>query len=225
MKQTTRERARKELISAQKETSEQIELISRQFLDNPEPFFKEREKEVASVIETYGDLQNKDIQNGIISKKDYCLKLVEKCCKPILPRTGRTSLHNAMTLRFTNDFYWDKIVLPLIEKVNFIPNIYDLFTLLNISKSTFELYSQNGDEDMRETCEMIVDKFIGYYQRKGMSREISEIMSIFVLKTTYKQRENEGPHMIIANINTTSPKEKIDKLARQYGYEEWSENN
>ena len=204
------------------EVNRQLQVVSQKFIENPTPFFEEREREIARVIEQYGDLQNEDLQNGIISKKDYALALTEYLIKPLLPKQGSPLQHTPSTLSFTSEFYWEKIVLPLNEKVSFIPNIHDLLTLLNISSQTFLKYANDGNEEMRETCQMIKDKFISYYQRKGLAKECSEIMAMFVLKTTFQQRENDVPQVMIANVNN-SPDEKIAKYARQNGFEVWNE--
>ena len=216
---TFAERRKEELVKIE-EATVQFELIAQKFVENPQPFFEEREKEIAETIAKYGNLQNEDLENGIISKKDYALQLTERLIKPLIPRYSPIK-HTALSLQLTNDFYWDKVVLPLSNKTDFIPNIYDYFSLLGISKITFDRYQQNGSDEMRETCEMILDKFIGYYQRKGMKKECDTIMAMFTLKTTFRQRENEAPQVVIANINTTA-QERIDKYARQYGFDTWN---
>ena len=203
------------------EAKKQFDIVAQKFIDNPKPFLQERENEIAEMVAKYGNLQNEDLENGIVSKKDYALQLTERLMKPLVPRYGsQVAKHTALSLQLTNDFYWEKVVLPLTEKTDFIPNIYDYFSLLGISKATFDKYQANGNEEMRETCEMILDKFIGYYQRKGMKKECDTIMAMFTLKTTFKQRENDTPQVVVANINTT-PQERIDKYARQYGFEVW----
>jgi hypothetical protein len=178
--------------------------------------------EIAETIAKYGNLQNEDLENGIMSKKDYALQLTERLMKPLYSKYGSSiPKHTALSLQLTNEFYWEKVVLPLTETSDFIPNIYDYFSLLGISKQTFDNYQRSGTEEMRETCEMILDKFIGYYQRKGMKKECDTIMAMFTLKTTFRQRENDVPQVVVANINTTA-QERIDKYARQYGFDTWN---
>ena len=204
------------------EAKKQLDIITQKFIDNPQPFFDERKKEVAGVIERYGDLQSIDLENGIMAKKDYALNMTERLMKPLmtLPVNPNATKHTALSLKLTSDFYWEEIVLPLNQKIDFIPSIYDYFSLLGISKATFDKYSQVGTEDMRETCEMILDKFVGYYQRKGMKKECDTIMAMFTLKTTFRQRENDAPQVVVANIQT-SAQERISKYARQYGFDTW----
>lgn len=207
------------------ELDKQLEVIAQKFIDNPEPFFKEREKEIVDMIVKYGDLQNEDLESGVITKKDYSLQLTQNLMKPLLKLNSNCyNKHTPHSLQLTSDFYWDKMVLPFTEKIDFVPNIYDLFSLLGISKRTFERYQEISNEEMRETCEMILDRFVAYYQRKGMKKEVSEIMTMFVLKTTFKQRENDVPQVAVVNVNN-SPDERIAKFARQNGYEVWNENN
>ena len=216
---------RKEHINEIAEANAQLGIVAQAFVENPKPFFEEREREIAETIAKYGNLQNEDLENGIMSKKDYALQLTERLMKPLATKSFMTApKHTALSLQLTNEFYWEKIVLPLTEQTDFIPNIYDYFSLLGISKSTFDKYQTSGAEDVRETCEMILDKFIGYYQRKGMKKECDTIMAMFTLKTTFRQRENDAPQVVVANINTTA-QERIDKYARQYGFETWNGGN
>ena len=207
------------------EANKQFDIVTQKFIDNPKPFFEERENEIAEVIAKYGNLQNEDLENGVMTKKDYALQLTERLMKPLVPRYGsQVARHTALSLQLTNEFYWEKVVLPLSDKTDFIPNIYDYFSLLGISKQTFDKYQQNSTEEMRETCEMILDKFIGYYQRKGMKKECDTIMAMFTLKTTFGQRENDQPQIAVVNVNN-SPDEKISKYARQHGFAVWHEEN
>jgi hypothetical protein len=213
---------RKGEIAKIEEANTQLGVVAQKFVENPQPFFEEREKEIAETIAKYGNIQNEDLENGIISKKDYALQLTVRLMKPLCLKYGSSiPKHTALSLQLTNEFYWEKVVLPLTETSDFIPNIYDYFSLLGISKQTFDKYQQNGTEEMRETCEMILDKFIGYYQRKGMKKECDTIMAMFTLKTTFRQRENDAPQVVVANINTTA-QERIDKYARQYGFDTWN---
>jgi hypothetical protein len=216
---------RKGEIAKIEEANAQLGVVAQKFVENPQPFFEEREKEIAETIAKYGNLQNEDLENGIMSKKDYALQLTERLMNPLYSKYGSSiPKHTALSLQLTNEFYWEKVVLPLTETSDFIPNIYDYFSLLGISKKTFDNYQQNSTEDMRETCEMILDKFIGYYQRKGMKKECDTIMAMFTLKTTFRQRENDAPQVVVANINTTA-QERIDKYARQYGFDTWNGGN
>lgn len=217
-------KAKKENNENVVEVNKQLEIITQKFIENPKPFFDERIKEVAKTIEKYGNLQNEDLENGIISKKDYSIQLSKHLIKPFLANTGSIiAKHTPHSLKMVSDFYWNEIVLKVNEKTQFVPSIYHICKLLNISKHTFYMYATNGDEQMRETCEMIKDEFIEYYQQKGLTKELNDVMAMFVLKTSFGQRENDVPQIAIANINT-SPQEKIDKYARQYGFEVWNEN-
>ena len=219
---TKKAELREENLEMVAEANRQLDIVAQKFDENPKPFFEKRENEIAETIAQYGDLQSEDLENGIVSKKDYALQLTERLMKPLVPRYGATATkHSPLTVQLTNEFYWEKIVLPLNEKMDFIPSIYDLFSLLGISKQTFDNYQRNGTEEMRETCEVILDKFIGYYQRKGMKKECDTIMAMFTLKTTFRQRENDVPNVVVANIATTA-QERIDKFARQYGFDTWN---
>lgn len=205
------------------EANKQLEIIAQKFIENPEPFFKERLKEVAKVIEKYGNLQNEDLENGIITKKDYSIQLSKHLIKPFIPNCGSVvQKHTPHSLKMVSDFYWNEIVLKANETTQFVPSIYHICKLLNISKSTLNNYANDGDEQMRETCEMIKDEFIEYYQQKGLTKELNDVMAMFVLKTSFGQRENDQPQIAVIN-NVANPQEKINKYVRQYGYEEWNE--
>lgn len=206
--------------SKKAELDKQLEIIAQKFLDNPEEFYKQKEQEIAKLIVKYGDLQNEDLEKGIITKKDYSSKLTYYVTKPILGLYAVVPQYNAQALQMASEFYWEKVVLPLNEKIFYIPMLPDLLRILGISIATFNRYSTNGNEQMRETCQMIFDQFVSYYQRKGMSKEISEIMGMFVLKTTFKQRENDVPQVLIQNNNISS-NDKIKKFAKAYGFDEY----
>ena len=220
----TKKEIAKEYNTEIEKANEQLDIVAQKFVADPTPFFAEREKEIAEVIEKYGNLANEDLENGIVAKKDYSLTLAKNLIKPLIPRKGRACQHTTLSLELTNEFYWNKIVLPANEKAEYIPSIFDLFKLLSISQQTFIKYANNGDEDTREACAKIKDEFIDYYQRKGLQKQCSEIMAMFVLKTTFGQRENDQPQIAVVNVNN-SPDEKISKYARQHGFAVWHEDN
>ena len=220
----TKKEIAKEHNTEIEKANEQLDIVAQKFVADPTPFFAEREKEIAEVIAKYGDLASEDLESGVMTKKDYSLIMAKNLIKQLIPRMGRTAQHTAFSLLMTSDFYWDKIVLPANEKTEYIPSIFDLFKLLSISQSTFIKYANNGDEDMREACAKIKDEFIDYYQRKGLQKQCSEIMAMFVLKTTFGQRENDQPQIAVVNVNN-SPDEKISKYARQHGFQVWHEEN
>lgn len=213
---------RKELNGELKELDRQLDVIAQKFIDNPEPFFKEREKEVEKIIIKYGDMESQDLDEGKLTKKDYAIQISKSITRPFLPRGSAPTKHTPQTLQATNDWYWKNIVLKVNETTRFIPSIYHVCKLLGISRSTFTNYANNGNDLMRETCEMIKDEFIEYYQQKGLTKELNDIMAMFVLKTSYGQRENDTPQIVVANINN-SAQETIDKYARQHGFEKWIE--
>lgn len=220
----TKKEIAKEYNNEIEKANEQLDIVAQKFVADPTPFFADREKEIAKVIEKYGNIATEDLENGVITKKDYSLIMAQNLIKPLIPRMGLAAKHTPFSLLMTSDFYWDKIVLPVNEKTEYIPSIFDLFKLLSISQSTFIKYANNGDEDMREACAKIKDEFINYYQRKGLQKQCSEIMAMFVLKTTFGQRENDQPQIAVVNVNN-SPDEKISKYARQHGFEVWKEEN
>lgn len=217
-KRQEKRKTKKETNDKINELKEVVGDIIQTFLDSPTQFFEKKEQEVASLIEKYGNNQVEDLENGCLTKKDYALEISQYVCKPIIPYCGKTISHNADTLEVANDFYWEKIVMPLNEKMHYIPMIADLLRILGISISTFNNYSINGSEDVRESCQKIYDRFITYYQRNGMQKNISEIMAMFVLKTTYKQRETETPQIQINNV-VSSASDTVKKYAQQHGYE------
>ena len=199
------------------EANRQMEVIASRFIDDPEPFFEERKKVIAKAIEKYGDLQRTDLENGIISKKDYSLRLVNAVCKPFVPKKGTHRAHTATTITMTSDFYWEEIVMPLNDRGQFIPNIHHLMSLLCISHRTFMKYMAEGSEDLREACEMVRDRFIAYYQQRGMEKAVSEVVAMFVLKTSFQQRENDTPPVQVNQI-TVSNDEVIKRFAKQHGF-------
>ena len=220
----TKKEIAKEYNTEIEKANEQLEVIAQKFVENPQPFFAEREEEIAKIIEKYGNLESEDLENGVISKKDYSTRLVKCLTKPLIPSFGVTARHTAHSLKMVNDWYWDNVVLKVNEKTQFIPSIFHICKLLNISKSTLYKYASNGDEQMREVCEMIKDEFVDYYQQKGLTKELNDVMAMFVLKTSYGQRENDQPQIAVVNVNN-SPDEKISKYARQHGFQVWHEEN
>lgn len=200
------------------EVQKQLQTISQKFIDNPQEFYATKEKEIAKLIARYGDLD----QDMMVERKDYAMELSYYVSKPIIPYNGHVKKYTASSLLMANDFYWEKIVFPINEKMQYIPMLPDLLRMLSISTQTFNDYSTNGDAPLREACSQITDQFIAYYQRNGLQKNISEIMAMFVLKTTFKQRENDvvAP---ITNIAIVSPDEKLATFARQKGYDVFPE--
>lgn len=209
-----------------KELNRQLEVVFQKFIENPQPFFEEREKEVAEVILKYGDLQAKDLESGdVFAKKDYAIQLSKHLIKPFIKNIGSVKAkHTPHSIKMVSDWYWENIVLKVNETTQFVPSIYHICKLLGISKSALWRYATEGGEEMRETCEMIKDEFVEYYQQKGLTKELNDVMAMFVLKTSFQQRETDVPQVAVVNVNA-SPQEKIDKYARQYGFEIWNEND
>lgn len=205
-----------DIQKARDDVKKEVAAVAKKFAENPTPFFEERKSDVAKTLEQYGDIS--------AGEAESLIALAMRPLPNLSKISGTVPRHSATTLQFTSDFYWAELVPKLSEKFDFVANIYDLFSLLNISKYTFDNYLNGGDREVRDTCEMILDRFIGYYQRKGMKKEISEIMSIFVLKTTYRQRENEAPSVVVANFNNVSADEKLKKLSNQYGFDDFEED-
>ena len=216
-KRAIKEKANEENKKNQAYVKNQLEIIGQKFLENPEPFFEAKEKEIAKVIAKYGNLQVEDIENGVMNKKDYSIHITHHISKPIFNYLGQKTKYNSISLQASSDFYWERVVLPLNEKIYYIPMIQHYLGIIGISSDTFQRYIDSGDEQIRETCKIIIDKFIAYYQNNAMQKHISEIMTMFVLKTTFKQKENEQP--IINNFHNTTitPNEKVNKLLRDYG--------
>lgn len=196
----------------------QIQTISQKFIDNPQEFYAEKEKQIAKLIAKYGDID----QDMMDERKDYAMELSYYVSKPIIPYNGNPKRYNANSLLMANEFYWEKIVFPINEKMPYIPMLPDLLRMLSISIKTFNDYQTNGDEALREACSQITDQFIAYYQRNGLQKNISEIMAMFVLKTTFKQRENDvvAP---VTNIAIVSPDEELALFARRKGYDTFPE--
>lgn len=205
-----------DIQKARDDVKKEVATVAKKFAENPTPFFEKRKSDLAKTLEQYGDIS--------AGEAESLIALAMRPLPNLSKISGTVQRHSATTLQFTSDFYWTDLVPKLSEKFDFVANIYDLFSLLNISKYTFDSYLNGGDREIRETCEMILDRFIGYYQRKGMKKEISEIMSIFVLKTTYRQRENEAPSVVVANFNNVSADEKLKKLSNQYGFDDFEED-
>lgn len=197
------------------EVQKELANITQKFIDHPDHFFAQKEKEVAKLLNKYSaNLEGDDM----LERKDYASELSYYISKPIIPYCRSVPKYTSSALLMANEFFWEKVVFPINEKMPYIPMLPDLLRMLSISTHTFNEYLTNGSEDMRVACQQIADQFIAYYQRNGLQKNISEIMAMFVLKTTFKQRENDvvAP---ITNIAVVSPNEKLEIYARQKGYD------
>ncbi len=206
-------------LSVEKVKDISCELIEI-FAQDPTPFFEERAEKVLEMIEDIGVAKREAMELGILTgKKDDISELAYYLTKPLLPVAGIPKKWTPNAIRYINEFYWEKIVLPANRHLKYPPSIHEMLKLANISFTAFNSYYYNGDEEMRNTCEIINDMFVTYLQRMGMLDLLKENTCMFTQKTTYKQKENDQPAMFIQGNVGFVPSDSINSLLKKYGKE------
>ena len=181
-------------------------MIVEKFMEEFPRYIEEQKegfsRELGEFLERYKEV----LPDIVMAKKLPTLKIERWLCKPLIRGTTYVDgyKYGAKHIRMASDYYWE-CVGEMVEKgLNVVPTFQQLAGLLNVSVYTLRnKYLNSEDEEMRETMLMVRDRFVDYYTSRGMKREISEVMSIFMLKAEYNIRDNDVPQTVINNNHYT----------------------
>lgn len=192
--------------------------LANKFLDGFEGYVKEKKDGFEKELERFCR-ENIDImKDANLTRKLPTLKLSEYLCKPFITNAIRLDgrKYNATHLLMASDYYWECVMDIQSKGLTYVPTIQQFARLLNISVQTLRnTYLNSSDEDLRETITMIRDRFVDYYTTRGMTREISEVMSIFMLKAEYNIRDNDVPQTVINNNTISIDSGMLEKLRKE----------
>lgn len=209
-------------IKRAKETNDKLEVLEKvngalaqKFIEDFPAYVEERKAEFEKELGAFCVKYENELSDPQLAKKIPTLKLSEYLCKSFVKSTiqidGRK--YSPAHLRMASDYYWDCIAGINAEGLTYVPTLQQFARLLNISVATLKnSYLNSQDEAMRETILMIRDRFVDYYTTRGMTREISEVMSIFMLKAEYNIRDNDVPQTVINNNNISINSDMLEKL-------------
>ena len=190
------------------------EMITDKFIKEFPRYVEDKKEEFGKALKGYVRECGERLGDASIASKIPVLRIQEALCKPFMTNAGKniSKRYNAVHLQMASDFYWESVWKIQEEGFTYVPTLQQFARLMNISVHTLKGYMNNGDEEMRETMLMIRDRFIDYYSSRGMSRQISEVMSIFMLKAEYNIRDNDVPQTVINNNNISINSDMLEKL-------------
>ena len=189
-------------------------LMADKFLKDFPKYVKERKAEFGKELTVYVKEVGEVLKDPTLANKVPVLRLQEALCKSFIASTIKIEgkKYNASHLQIASDYYWECVAEIQEEGFSYVPTLQQFARLLNISVHTFKNYLNDADQEMRETILMIRDWFVDYYTSRGMSRQISEVMSIFMLKAEYNIRDNDVPQTVINNNHISISNDMLDRL-------------
>lgn len=191
------------------------EVIEKKFLEEFPAYVERQKREFDKELEKFCVKYQDMFQDAALAKKIPTLHLGEyltkSFIKSVIHINGRK--YTPAHLMMASDYYWACIAEIQEKGLTYVPTIQQFARLLNISVQTLrQTYLNSSDEAMRDTVLMIRDRFVDYYTTRGMTREISEVMSIFMLKAEYNIRDNDVPQTVINNNTITINSDMLEKL-------------
>lgn len=197
-----------------KKLDEVNEILADEFTNRLPDYVHRRKSEFQNEFKKYCLAHEDEIADPERVKKLYMMNLQDYLCRSFITSTIRIDgrKYSAVHLRLVSDFYWE-CVSEIVEKgLTYIPTIQQFARLLGVSVQTLKNYMNAPDDDMRETILMIRDRFVDFYTARSMSRQISEVMSIFTLKAEYNIRDNDTPQTVINNNTISIGADMLEKL-------------
>ena len=189
-------------------------LIADKFVKDFPKYVEERKGEFGKALQNYVVECGNALGDPTLAGKVPVLRLQEALCKSFVTSTIKIEgkKYNASHLQIASDYYWECVGEIQEAGFTYVPTLQQFARLLNISMQTLKNYMNSPDEEMRETLLMIRDRFVDYYTSRGMSRQISEVMSIFMLKAEYNIRDNDVPQTVINNNHISISNDMLDRL-------------
>lgn len=189
-------------------------LIADKFVKDFPKYVEERKGEFGKALQDYVIECGNALGDPTLAGKVPVLRLQEALCKSFVTSTIKIEgkKYNASHLQIASDYYWECVGEIQEAGFTYVPTLQQFARLLNISMQTLKNYMNSPDEEMRETLLMIRDRFVDYYTSRGMSRQISEVMSIFMLKAEYNIRDNDVPQTVINNNHISISNDMLDRL-------------
>lgn len=197
-----------------KEVGKAKALIADKFVKDFPMYVEERKEEFGRALQRYVSECGEVLHDPTLANKIPVLRLQEALCKSFVTSTIKIEgkKYNASHLQIASDYYWECVGEIQESGFTYVPTLQQFARLLNISMQTLKNYMNSPDEEMRETLLMIRDRFVDYYTSRGMSRQISEVMSIFMLKAEYNIRDNDVPQTVINNNHISISNDMLDRL-------------
>lgn len=187
-------------------------LIMQDYLDNFDKYVKKRQKEFARALDKFIDKFEGNVPDNIST-----LEISRALTIPFVkPNVQSCISYTPEQLLMANDFYWDSVVKVLNSGIHYVPTIQDFASMLNISATTLiKTYAANAQEQMREAVQIIKDNFVSYYTQCGMKRELSEVMSIFTMKSSLGMRDNDPPITVINNTGVIADEQSVEAFRKR----------
>lgn len=194
------------------EQKKAYDIIASEFSKKLPEYIEKREKEFEQTLETF--LIENDRIIEIKQGKVAHIRLSNLLSKPLIFGGVVNTKISAADMAMFSECFWD-CVAKASEKILYVPTIEQFCGLMGISVFSFLKYRDNPDENIRETVQMIYDKFCDYYTVKGLTQELNTIMAIFTLKARYGLRDNDAPQMVVNNFSTTVQRDELEELEKK----------
>lgn len=125
---------------------------------------------------------------------------------------GKTPIYNAEEMSLLFEAY--QFIINELNKVKKItPSIWSFCRLAGITSQQFRAYQRSDDKNMRDSTQAIIDYVADINYQLSQHKEIDNITTIHLGKSTLGIVEQNAPQ-VIANVNVVSVDEAKDKLER-----------
>ena len=187
---------------------------SEEYMKNYPKLLKERDESLSETAREF--LQKNEGNLGLRRVSGYAL--TSALSKSIVPYGIKPKKISSYDLSMANDFYWEQInkFLALDSNLKVLPTIVQFCSMIGLGRRTFGNYCNSQDQDMKDVCDSIKDRFKDFYVVHAMTGEIKEIMSIFYLKAEHQMKDKPDDtriiheHKIIIDENSiTATKDRL----------------
>lgn len=181
-------------------------------------YIKRRKMEFLVELEKYG--LAKEEESEIIDFKDKKLplmELTERLFEPLINVYGVSPEYSSENIGMLFEFFRE-----CINEINktqlYVPQKEDFCSLCGFSTQKFSQLKNTGSADMREICCRIEDYLAKITTQAGLTRQASESMSIFTLKSSYGRRDNDPVSVTNYTQNNTvitdeELRKKLEKIS------------
>lgn len=181
-------------------------------------YIKRRKMEFLVELEKYG--LAKEEENEIIDfkeKKLPLMQLTERLFEPLINVVGMSPEYSAENIVMLFDFFRE-CVNEINKNQLYVPQKEDFCSLCGFSTQKFSQLKNAGSSDMREVCCRIEDYLAKITTQAGLTRQSSESMAIFTLKSSYGRRDNDPVNVTNYTQNNTvitdeELRKKLEKIS------------
>jgi len=203
-----------------KDINEFSDYVTEEYTKRLPQLIDKRNKQLSTLSAKFLE-KHKDLLTSTTLKNENKVDgyaLTQALSKTFVPIGVNANKYSSDDIMLSFNFYWEKIeeLIELNPRVKIVPTIYQFCSMIGIPTSNFTKYKLNGDDRMRNVCEIIQEKFIDFYTTRGMTNELNTIMSIFILKSVHGLTEAVEEQRVVHQF-TIGNQEMVSGIEKRLG--------